>query len=113
MCREPKQAKTVDDLVDLCVGLAKDIKNTRKERLNETGKRCMDVASMCVHAAAQDGFAPLGRGKIGSVEYLREGRQWIKQALDADQKQADQKMKELLERLDGLEESSSIADGLH
>jgi len=107
------QAKTKDDLIRDCVKLARDVKKTRGERLNETGAKCIDVATMCLHAAAEDGFHPGKQGKLGALEFLREARQWIKQALDADQKQADQKIRDVNRRLDELESAGAVADGLH
>lgn len=109
---EYKEAPTKDQLVDTLIGLA-HIASIRKERLNGTSKKCIDVARVCILAGANACFGSSDKGKLPTLEYLREARQWIKQALDADQKNADQKIREVLERLESLEASNDLASSLH
>jgi len=105
-------ALTKEELREMALGL-KAASKVKKDRLNATGELCIEMAELSLHAAAEAGFIITEGGATPSLSYLKEARQCIKQALDADQKNSDQKIREVLERIKELERDAGIADGLH
>ena len=97
-------------LVDRLFRLA-TLNELRTERLNKTSARCIDMAGLCLKMAAEYDLQIVS-GKNPTLEMIREARQWIKQALDADQKNIDQEANEALSRLEEQEAATAMASHL-